>query len=473
MVVDWYDDISGHRIGERHRATTSRWRAHFPRASAHMFASTRRGAVRAIATVWVSPSPRHASPRSWSSVDRPTCYASSLGMSTSATPNLNAMVQGLPLVIAHTEASGRGVYAARRIPAGEVVHKAQPLVAHPTLENLDKVCYHCLARLPTDDPMSQEGWVPTHGGGDGGGSAGYFCGKKCAQAAWESYHAVETAAGNAVAPLVRHCVQHGLKFPLVAARLAAAVVSGAVSANVADPLCFVNFPDGIAPGDWLEEHAMIRVAMARGMVFNRAKGGGLGADPGAAARLAGVTPEWYVGVTSRLHLNAFRVEIPAIVGDDHSHAHSHASGECGHDHSGDGKGECGHDHGGAASGGKGECGHDHGEAASGGGGDFKAAMEAALFASEAGVGTGSALYLMPSMLNHSCDPNVDAVWIDGDATLTLRTRRDIQEGEQLTITYIDADSPASARRQRLEHAYGFVCGCERCVEEAKGDISNS
>ena len=100
-------------------------------------------------------------------------------------------------------------------------------------------------------------------------------------------------------------------------------------------------------------------------------------------------------------------------------------------------------------------------------------MEAALFASEAGVGTGSALYLMPSMLNHSCDPNVDAVWIDGDATLTLRTRRDIQEGEQLTITYIDADSPASARRQRLEHAYGFVCGCERCVEEAKGDISNS
>ena len=69
---------------------------------------------------------------------------------------------------------------------------------------------------------------------------------------------------------------------------------------------------------------MMRVAMARGMVFNRAKGGGLGADPSAAARLAGVTPEWYVGVTSRLHLNAFRVEIPAIVGDDHSHAHSRA-----------------------------------------------------------------------------------------------------------------------------------------------------
>ena len=210
MVVDVHDDISGHRIGERHRATTLRWRAHFPRASAHMFASTRRGRyVRSRRCGYllrrVTPLRGHgllltaqrATYRRWE------CPRAQRRIST--------RWSGLPLVIAHTEASGRGVYAARRIPAGEVVHKAQPLVAHPTLENLDKVCYHCLARLPTDDPMSQEGWVPTHGGGDGGGSAGYFCGKKCAQAAWESYHAVETAAGNAVAPLVRHCVQHGLR----------------------------------------------------------------------------------------------------------------------------------------------------------------------------------------------------------------------------------------------------------------------
>ena len=171
---------------------------------------------------------------------------------------------------------------------------------------------------------------------------------------------------------------------------------------------------------------MVRVAMARGMVFNRAKGGGLGADPAAAARLAGVTPEWYVGVTSRLHLNAFRVEIPAIVGDDHSHAHSHARAFTlarAHDHTR--TRTRGHDHGaphpagkGSArmimeaphpagkgeagmimaprSGGKGSAGTITEASASAGRGDFKAAMEAALFASEAGVGTGSALYLVPS-----------------------------------------------------------------------------
>ena len=164
-----------------------------------------------MATACVSPSPRHASPRSWSSSTARRASRRRWACPRARRRDLDAMVQGLPVVIAHTEASGRGVYAARRIPAGEVVHKAQPLVAHPTLENLDKVCYHCLARLPTDDPIA---------GGLGADPRRrrrrrlrrIFLRQKCAQAAWESYHAVETAAGNAVAPLVRHCVQHGLKF---------------------------------------------------------------------------------------------------------------------------------------------------------------------------------------------------------------------------------------------------------------------
>ena len=62
--------------------------------------------------------------------------------------------------------------------------------------------------------------------------------------------------------------------------------------------------------------------------------------------------------------------------------------------------------------------------------------------------TGTALYTLPSMLNHSCDPSVDAVWDNGDATLTLRARREIDAGEELTITYIDADSPAGGLFKR-------------------------
>ena len=124
-----------------------------------------------------------------------------------------------------------------------MVHKAQPLVAHPTLENLDKVCYHCLARLPTDDPMSQEGWVPTHGGGDGGGSAD-TCGKARAGGMGELSRSRDRR-GNAVAPLVRHCVQHGLT--LSRRRQTRSRRRSAGSANVADPLCFVNFPTASPP----------------------------------------------------------------------------------------------------------------------------------------------------------------------------------------------------------------------------------
>ena len=116
-----------------------------------------------------------------------------------------------------------------------------------------------------------------------------------------SYHDAETAAGDAVAPLVAHCRQHGLKFPLAAARMAFAIAQGNATPRDADALVRVNFPRGVAPGAWLDEHAMISLALARG---NAVRGGAFG------GRSSEVTAEWYVGVVSRMHLNAFRVEIP-------------------------------------------------------------------------------------------------------------------------------------------------------------------
>lgn len=395
----------------------------------------------------------------------------------SGTPNFNAMVKGLPVFVGQTEASGRGLYATRPISSGEIISRLVPLVAHPTLDNLDKVCYDCLGRLSTSDDGVP---IPTHGGGRGGGSAGFFCGKSCATAAWASYHAIETASGDSMAPLVRHCVQHGLKFPLVAARLAFKVLSGVTDATAADFLCHVNFPkeNGVEqpPAEWLEEHAMLRVALARGMAMHRAKGGAVDRD--ALSRLDQLTPEWYVGVTSRLHLNAFRCEVPVEALDSgpglgsHSHAHSHDGGDCtsAHDARGDESCQHGHSHslrsrGESGSGASASAARPPPSPSPDGGATFRAAMEAALADAAAGVGTGSALYALPSMMNHSCDPNVDAVWDGGDATLTLRCRAAVAPGEELTITYIDAETPLEARRQRLRHAYGFTCACARCEEE--------
>ena len=44
--------------------------------------------------------------------------------------------------------------------------------------------------------------------------------------------------------------------------------------------------------------------------------------------------------------------------------------------------------------------------------------------------------------------------------------RDIDPGEQLFVSYIEAESMGvAARRQMLRYSYGFNCACPLCVEE--------
>ena len=351
---------------------------------------------------------------------------------TAAVSRMDAEVSALDVIVGHTERSGRGVYAGRDFAMGEVViHRAEPLVAHPTLRNLRTSCYHCLKPLAA---VPRDSHVPTHGGRAGGGAAGHFCGEPCADAARTSYHDAETAAGDAVAPLVAHCRQHGLKFPLAAARMAFAIAQGNATPRDADALVRVNFPRGVAPGAWLDEHAMISLALARG---DAVRGGAFG------GRSSEVTAEWYVGVVSRMHLNAFRVEIPPpAVG------HRDDDDTAGDAHDCDDHVSCNH--------------HSHRSPAAS---SFKASLEAALASSETGDAAGTATYLAPSLFNHSCDPNVDVAWVGGDAGMRMRTRVDVARGAELTICYTDGGAPVDARRGALEHAYGFVCRCERCVEE--------
>lgn len=51
------------------------------------------------------------------------------------------------------------------------------------------------------------------------------------------------------------------------------------------------------------------------------------------------------------------------------------------------------------------------------------------------------------------------------AEMELRATRDIAAGEQLTISYLDANMGAQARQRHLQWAYGFLCQCRRCSEE--------
>ena len=119
------------------------------------------------------------------------------------------------------------------------------------------------------------------------------------------------------------------------------------------------------------------------------------------------THRWYVGVLARLHLNAFRVDILRTDATDIS--------------------------------------------------------SLARFVAE---GNGTAVYSpLPSLMNHDCDPSVDAAWMHGDARLSLSTRRALAAGHELRITYLDASEPVTKRRRDLQFAYGFVCECATCQDE--------
>ncbi|KAI6696576.1 hypothetical protein NL676_016695 [Syzygium grande] len=52
-----------------------------------------------------------------------------------------------PIRVGLTESAGRGVYAARRIGSGELIHTAEPVVSHPSLHSLHAVCYSCLSKV--------------------------------------------------------------------------------------------------------------------------------------------------------------------------------------------------------------------------------------------------------------------------------------------------------------------------------------
>ncbi|XP_029449811.1 histone-lysine N-methyltransferase SMYD3 [Rhinatrema bivittatum] len=84
---------------------------------------------------------------------------------------------------------------------------------------------------------------------------------------------------------------------------------------------------------------------------------------------------------------------------------------------------------------------------------------------EVGVG----LYPSMSLLNHSCDPN--CVIVFEGRCLLLRTIREIQLGEELTISYIDVMMPTADRQIQLKRQYCFECTCNRCqIQDKDADM---
>lgn len=82
---------------------------------------------------------------------------------------------------------------------------------------------------------------------------------------------------------------------------------------------------------------------------------------------------------------------------------------------------------------------------------------------------GSGLYRLERCINHSCVPNAEITFPQGDFTLTLVTKTTISPGEEICISYIDDCQLERSRHSRNKHLreyYLFECQCEKCIQQA-------
>jgi hypothetical protein len=74
-----------------------------------------------------------------------------------------------------------------------------------------------------------------------------------------------------------------------------------------------------------------------------------------------------------------------------------------------------------------------------------------------------ALFPEIAMMNHDCRPNAAYFWDEEMMTHYVHAIRDIQPGEEITITYIDNEKDRETRMRRLKKNWGFDCDCSACT----------
>ena len=75
---------------------------------------------------------------------------------------------------------------------------------------------------------------------------------------------------------------------------------------------------------------------------------------------------------------------------------------------------------------------------------------------------GNALVRTVSLVNHSCDPNVEVVFSENSNAVFLCALRGIPVNEELFISYVDEALPLDERQRLVKRNYDFTCTCDKC-----------
>ena len=78
---------------------------------------------------------------------------------------------------------------------------------------------------------------------------------------------------------------------------------------------------------------------------------------------------------------------------------------------------------------------------------------------------GYALYLGPSILDHSCKPTAEVKFLGSRIEVTCKVGRSTTNLREITISYIDKNLGREERRSILQKHFHFDCLCQRCLNE--------
>lgn len=72
------------------------------------------------------------------------------------------------------------------------------------------------------------------------------------------------------------------------------------------------------------------------------------------------------------------------------------------------------------------------------------------------------VFLEASRINHSCRHNAQNTWNDNIGCITIHALREIDQGEEITITYMASTTEYGERQRWLKEKFKFDCGCALC-----------
>lgn len=78
------------------------------------------------------------------------------------------------------------------------------------------------------------------------------------------------------------------------------------------------------------------------------------------------------------------------------------------------------------------------------------------------------IFLIQSLLNHSCYPNTICVKFDKE--LVLMVTRPVKAGEQIFYSYLNPDQNKAERHEELKKWHDFTCDCEVCTNNWPQDF---